>query len=586
MRGIGSSLNPGVMDNNADGALDRTLHAQLAELTRGISPAALLLAWSDWAIHLAAQPARSAQLLMVRPLMRAAEAALLALQPLPSHGPQTPDPHEDDPRLADPSWNAWPFSFYRQAFRAGGQWLRELTEGVPGVERHHEQVVSFSARQLHAMCSPANSPATHPLVVQRTLASGGMNLLQGACNWAEDLQRSLEHRPPEGAEAFVPGRDVALTPGKVVLRNRLMELIQYTPTTATVHPEPVLMVSAWIMKYYILDLSPRNSLIRYLVDQGHTVFAISWKNPDPEDRDLGMNDYLAQGLMAGLDAVSAIVGGQRVHALGYCLGGTLLAIGAAAMARDQDDRLATVTLLAAQTDFTEPGELGLFMDESQLSFMEDLMARQGCLKAEQMAGAFNLLRAVDRIWSPMVQNYLLGERAPFTDLMAWNADGTRMPYRMHADYLRSLFHDNLLARGRYCVDGQPVSLHDIEAPIFAVGTWTDNVAPWRSVYKLNLLCDTDIRFVLTEGGHNGGILSEPGHAHRRYRILQRDRNTAYMPTDSYVARAEQVEGSWWPALQGWLAAHSGPRRKPPRLGHAQRGYRPSCDAPGTYVLVR
>ncbi|NDZ18396.1 poly-beta-hydroxybutyrate polymerase [Variovorax sp. WS11] len=574
------------MDSNSDTTLDRMLHAQLAELTKGISPAALIQAWSDWALHLAAQPARSAQLLMVRPLMRAAEAALQAFQPLPSHGPRTPDPHEDDPRLADPSWDAWPFSVYRQAFRAGGQWLRELTEAVPGVERHHEQVVSISARQLHGMCSPANSPATHPLVLQRTLASGGMNLLQGAWNWMEDLQRSRDHLPPKGAEAFVPGREVALTPGKVVLRNRLMELIQYTPTTATVHPEPVLMVSAWIMKYYILDLSQRNSLIRYLVDQGHTVSVISWKNPDAEDRDLGMNDYLAQGLMASLDAVSAISGGQRVHALGYCLGGTLLAIGAAAMARDHDDRLATVTLLAAQTDFTEPGELGLFMDESQLSFIEDMMARQGFLKAEQMAGAFNLLRAVDRIWSPMVQNYLLGERGPFTDLMAWNADGTRMPYRMHADYLRSLFHDNELARGRYCVNGRSVSLRDIDVPIFAVGTWTDNVAPWRSVYKLNLLCDTEICFVLTDGGHNGGILSEPGHAHRHYRVLQRAGDAAYVPPDTYVARAERVEGSWWPALQRWLADRSGPRRKPPRKGHARQGYLPICDAPGTYVLVR
>ena len=586
MCGIGPDLNPGATDNHAEAALDRTLHAQLAELTKGISPAALMQAWSDWAIHLAAQPALGAQLLIARPLMRATKAALQALQPVPSHGPETSDPHEDDPRLADPLWDAWPFSVYRQAFRAGGQWLRELTEGVPGVERHHEQVVSFSARQLHAMCSPANSPATHPLVLQRTLVSGGANLLQGACNWIEDVQRSRDHLPPKGAEAFLPGREVALTPGKVVLRNHLMELIQYAPTTATVHPEPVLMVSAWIMKYYILDLSPRNSLIRYLVDQGHTVFTISWKNPDAEDRDLGMNDYLAQGLMASLDAVSAIAGGQRVHALGYCLGGTLLAIGAAAMARDHDDRLATVTLLAAQTDFTEPGELGLFMDESQLCFIEDMMARQGFLRADQMAGAFNILRAVDRIWSPMVQNYLLGERAPFTDLMAWNADGTRMPYRMHADYLRSLFHDNELARGRYCMNGQPVSLRDIEVPIFAVGTWTDNVAPWRSVYELNLLCDTEICFVLTDGGHNGGILSEPGHAHRHYRILRRAGDAAYVPPDAYVARAERVEGSWWPALQRWLADRSGPRRKPPRMGHGQRGYLPICDAPGTYVLVR
>jgi polyhydroxyalkanoate synthase len=308
-------------------------------------------------------------------------------------------------------------------------------------------VVSFAAQLIQGMFSPANSLVTNPVALQRTVDSAGLNLMQGAQNWMEDLHRSLHHLPPRGAEDFKPGQRVACTPGKVVLRNDLMELIQYTPTMASVHPEPVLVMSAWIMKYYILDLSPHNTLIRYLVDQGHTVFAISWKNPEAADRDLGIEDYLSQDLMASLEAIRVIVAGQRVHALGYCLGGTLLAIGAAAMARDHDERLASVTLLAAQTDFTEPGDLGLFIDESQLTFLEDVMARQGYLDSSQMAGAFALLRAVDLIWSPMVQTYLLGERAAMTDLMAWNADGTRMPYRMHADYLRSLFLENALAEG-------------------------------------------------------------------------------------------------------------------------------------------
>lgn len=573
------------MDEKAE-ALDRTLHASLAELTRGISPAALMLAWADWAIHLAAQPTRSAQVLGVRPWLRALEMSSPALQHLPGHKPPTPDPRERDRRLADPAWDAWPFSFYRDVFRAGEEWIADLTEGVPGVDRHHQQVVEFAARQLHAMCSPANFAATDPLVLQKAAATAGTNFLQGAQNWAQDLQRTLQHQPPEGVENFLPGRDVAITPGKVVLRTHLMELIQYTPTTATVHPEPVLIMSAWIMKYYILDLSPHNSLIRYLVDHGHTVFAISWRNPDAKDADFGINDYLAQGLMASLDAIQAIVPGQRVHALGYCLGGTLLAIGAAAMARDRDERLATVTLLAAQTDFTEPGELSLFIDESQLSFLDDVMARQGYLDSSQMAGAFNLMRATDLIWTPLVRNYLMGERMPMTDLMAWNADGTRMPYRMHAGYLRSLFLENALAEGRYLVDGRPVSLGDIGVPIFAVGTRTDHVAPWRSVYKINLLCDTEITFVLTDGGHNAGIVSEPGHPHRHYQILRRAANAAYVPPEAYLARAEPVQGSWWPALQQWLARHSGPRRKPPRARDASPARTPLCDAPGTYVMTR
>ena len=563
-------------------ALDRTLRAGLAQLTRGLSPASLMLAWSDWALHLAAQPTRSAQVFFIRPWIRAMEA-------LAGHGQAAPEgeaTHGPEHRLAESEWDRWPFNLYRQAFHASGLWLRDLTEGVPGVERHHEQIVSFAARQLHGMWSPANLPATNPVILQKLAASGGQNLLQGVRNWAEDLQRNLRHMPPPGAEAFVPGRDVAVTPGKVVLRNGLMELIQYAPRDGTVHPEPVLIMSAWIMRYYILDLSPDNSLIRYLVDKGHTVFAISWKNPESRDRDIGIEDYLTQGLMASLDAIRMIVPGHRIHALGYCLGGTLLAIGAAAMARDHDDRLATVTLLAAQTDFTEPGELGLFIDESQLNFLEDLMARQGYLDAKQMAGAFALLRSDDLIWAPMVRHYLLGLRAAMTDLMAWNADGTRMPYRMHADYLRHLFLENALARGRFRVDGKPVSLRDIKVPVFAVGTVADHVAPWHSVYKLNFLFHTEICFVLTNGGHNAGIVSEPGHPRRHYQMLRRTARSPYVPPDDFAAEAERVEGSWWPALQGWLAEHSGRRQKPPPMGNARHGLAPVCDAPGSYVMSR
>ncbi len=572
------------MDAKAD-ELDRTLHAGIARATGGLSPASLALAWTDWAIHFLAQPAGGAQRWLVEPALHAIEDAARAEAP-PGHVPVTPDPHEEDRRLAAPAWDAWPFSMYREAFRQGGRWLRGITDGIPGVEKHHAEMVAFMARQLHAIASPANYLATNPEVLRAVAETGGRNLLEGAGNWLEDLRRERAHQPPVGAEDFTPGRQVAITPGKVVLRNHLMELIQYAPATATVHAEPVLVMSAWIMKYYILDLSPHNSLIRYLVDQGHTVFAISWRNPGPEDADLGIGDYLEHGLMASIAAIQAIVPGPRVHALGYCLGGTLLAIGAAAMARNDDDRLATVTLLAAQTDFTEPGELSLFIDASQLSFMEDFMASQGGLEAAQMAGAFNLLRAIDLIWTPMVRNYLLGERAPMTDLMAWNADGTRMPYRMHADYLRSLFLDNALARGRFMVDGEPVSLGDIDVPVFAVATRTDHVAPWRSAYKLNLLLDTDISFVLTDGGHNAGIVSEPGHPHRHHLLLHRRKNAPYVPPDTYLARATHADGSWWPTLQSWLAAHSGPRRKPPRMGNARAGHPPLCDAPGTYVMVR
>jgi polyhydroxyalkanoate synthase len=547
--------------------LDRSLHAAWGRLGGGMSPAALMLAWSDWAIHFATQPGRDAQ---------------IALHQAPP--PTQPQAH--DSRLGADEWTSWPFSMYREAFETNGRQLLKMVRGVPGVDRHHEQLVAFMVRQWLEMASPANLFATNPQVLQRTAATGGANLLIGAAYGMEDLGRKAIGLPPVGAEAFRPGREVAVTPGKVILRNELVELIQYAPTTPTVHAEPVLIVSAWIMKYYVLDLSPHNSLIRYLVDQGHTVFAVSWKNPGAADAQLGMDDYLRLGIRACLDAIEAVLLGRRVHAVGYCLGGTLMAIAAAAMARDHDDRLASLTLLAAQTDFTEPGEIGLFIDESQLAFLEDLMAHEGFLGAQQMAAAFQALRPGDLIWGPMVRTWLLGERAPMTDLIAWNADGTRMPYRMHADYLRSLFLDNALAEGHYLVGGRPVSLNDIDVPVFLLGTSTDHVAPWRSVYKFNLLCDTDITFVLAKGGHNAGIVSELGHPHRSYRVLRRARKGAYVAPDNFLGISRDIEGSWWPCFQQWLAARSGPRRRPPAIGAPHRGLPLLCDAPGTYVLAR
>lgn len=547
--------------------LDRALHAAWGRVGGGMSPAALMLAWSDWAVHFATQPGH------------AAEVALRGAAP-------RAEPLAHDPRLSAPDWAAWPFSLYRDAFEAVGRGLLDLVHGVRGVDRHHEQLVAFTVRQWLDMASPANALATHPQVLQRTAATGGANLLAGAAHWVEDFGRQAAGLPPAGAEAFRPGHEVAVTPGKVILRNELIELIQYAPATPTVHAEPVLVVSAWIMKYYVLDLSPHNSLVRYLVERGHTVFAISWKNPGAADAQLGMADYLRLGIRASLDAIDAVLPRRRVHAVGYCLGGTLMAIAAAAMARDRDDRLASLTLLAAQTDFTEPGEIGLFIDESQLAFLEDIMSRQGYLDSAQMAGAFQALRAGDLVWGPMVQNYLMGERIPMTDLMAWNADGTRMPCRMHADYLRKLFLDNALAEGRYLVDGRPVSLNDIDVPVFLLGTRTDHVAPWRSVYKFSLLCDADLTFVLTEGGHNAGILSEPGHAHRSHRVLRRPANGSYIAPDDFLRRSREVDGSWWPGFAQWLAVRSGPRRRPPAMGAPRRGLPPLCDAPGTYVLGR
>jgi polyhydroxyalkanoate synthase subunit PhaC len=415
------------------------------------------------------------------------------------------------------------------------------------------------------------------------LHQGGANLASGLRNFLEDWERAISGKKPVGAEKFEVGRDVAVTPGKVVYRNRLIELIQYLPTSDKVRPEPILIIPAWIMKYYILDLSPQNSLVKYLTEQGFRVFMISWKNPEAEDRDLRLDDYRTLGVMAALDAVRAIVPDQKVHAVGYCLGGTLLSIAAATMARDSDDRFKSMTLLAAQTDFTEAGELMLFINESQLAFLEDMMWEQGFLDARQMAGAFQMLRSNDLIWSRVVREYLMGERAPMIDLMAWNADSTRMPYRMHSEYLRHLCLNNDLAEGRLIVADRPIALTDIRVPIFAVGTERDHVAPWRSTYKINLLTGTDVTYLLTNGGHNAGIISEPGHPHRSFRVMTKRSNEQYIDPDTFLTEAARKGGSWWPDWVTWLGEKSGALVKPSSIGAVAAGYKSLCDAPGTYV---
>jgi len=381
---------------------------------------------------------------------------------------------------------------------------------------------------------------------------------------------------------------VAVTPGQVVFRNSLIELIQYQSINQKVYAEPILIVPAWIMKYYILDLSPQNSMVRYLVEKGHTVFMISWINPTAADRDIGMDDYREDGVMAALDAISTILPGRKVHSVGYCLGGTLLTLTAAAMARDGDHRLKTVTLFAAQTDFSEAGELLLFINESQVAFLEDMMWDQGYLDAGQMVGAFQLLRSNDLIWSRMVHDYLLGQRQSLNDLMAWNADQTRMPFRMHSEYLRHIFLGNELATGHYKVKGRSVAITDIRAPIFTVATEQDHVAPWRSVYKINLLADADqVTFLLTSGGHNAGIVSEPGHGRRSYQVAYRTDQDRYIDPDTWQATIPRQQGSWWPAWQTWLVKHSAEHQvSPPSMGAPEKGLYPICQAPGTYVLQK
>jgi polyhydroxyalkanoate synthase len=555
--------------------IDLALNAWLGRMTGYVSPAALAAAWQDWAMHLLLSPAKQMELGMqavtsYQEWLRYCGSAMLG------NGDEPVRPLAQDKRFGDPSWHRWPYNEISQGFLLTQKWWHRATSGVRGVSPHHRDVVTFIARQMLDGLAPSNFIATNPVAQQATLASQGQNLLHGALRAGGDLRRAITGGP--GPVSYRPGREVAVTPGKVVMQNHLIELIRYDAHTPQVHAVPLLIVPAWIMKYYILDLSPENSLVRYLVEHGHTVYMISWRNPDADDRELSLEDYRRLGIMAALDTISAQTGAQHINACGYCLGGTLLAIAAAAMAREHDRRLASMTLLAAQVDFTEPGELSLFIDDSQVAFLEAVMWQQGYLDTRQMAGAFQLLRSHDLIWSRRLRHYLLDIPDKDNDLASWNADATRMPYRMHSEYLHKLFLKNSLASARYIVDGHPVALTDIHVPVFAVGTMTDHVAPWHSVYKIIPLSDTEVTFLLTSGGHNAGVVSPPGTARRSYQIATHAPDAPYIAPDRWQASTEHQEGSWWPAWENWLAARAGDLSPPPVLVDSLG------DAPGGYVL--
>jgi len=552
--------------------MDKYFQANLAKVTGGLSPAAIKTSYFSWFAQLAQSPGTLARLSSY-PMRHMDELVdNLSTQKKPRDG--------KDVRFNSDNWSDYPWRLWAEQFLQFEDWCLQATK-VPGLPVQVKRSVAFGLKQMVDALSPSNFVLTNPDLFQETIHSKGENLVRGSELAMQDFIEKISGAAPQGVENFIPGKHVAITKGRVVFKNHLIELIQYEAQTKKVYKEPVLMLPAWIMKYYILDLLPENSLINWLTQQGHTVFIVSWLNPDSEDRNLSLDDYFRLGAMAAIDTVSNLCPKAKIHLLGYCLGGTLAMIAAAFMAQNNDNRLKSLTLLAAQGDFTEAGELLLFITKSEISFLKNMMWEQGYLDTKQMAGSFQMLRSYDLIWSKMVQDYMHGKQRGMIALLAWNADATRMPYKMHSQYLEQLFLNNDFSQGRYAVEGQYIVPKNIQVPAFVVSTEKDHVAPWKSVYKTHLLLNSDITFVLTSGGHNAGIVSEPGRENRSYRISERSKNEAYVDPKTWLETTPQSQGSWWVAWQEWLVSQStAVKINPPKLDAEL------APAPGRYVLKK
>jgi polyhydroxyalkanoate synthase len=487
-----------------------------------------------------------------------------------------------DKRFKHPEWseNAV-FNFVKDSYLVAAESILSAIRDVKGMDEASTRKVDFYTRQFVDALSPSNFVATNPEVLTATLASGGQNLLRGLENLLADLERGNGRLAitMTDMKAFRLGENIATTPGKIVYQNELMQLIQYTPSTREVRRRPLLIVPPWINKFYVLDLQPKNSFIKWAVDQGHTVFAISWVNPDEKLAAKGLENYMLEGPLAALDAIESATGERSVNAIGYCLGGTLLASTAAYSAAKGDDRITSATYFATLVDFTEVGDMAVFIDEEQLASLERRMRERGYLEAQDMATAFNMLRANDLIWSFVVSNYLLGKEHIPVDLLFWNSDSTRMPAAMHSFYLRKMYQQNLLAKpGGITLADTPIDLSKVRTPTFILATREDHIAPWKSTYAATRLYSGPIKFVLSDAGHMAGVISPPG---TKYGHWANDE----LPSspDEWFGGATPNQGSWWPVWDEWITQlDSGrvPAREPGggKLTIIE-------DAPGSYVRV-
>jgi polyhydroxyalkanoate synthase len=492
-------------------------------------------------------------------------------------------PERQDRRFQHPAWTEhFAFDYIKQSYEIVAGAILSAAHDAKGLDPKTQHKVQFYTRQFVDAMAPSNFIATNPEVLQETIRTGGQNLLNGLTNLLNDLERGRGKLAITMADpnAFQVGGNVATTPGKVIFQNELMQLIQYSPSTGEVKRRPLLIIPPWINKFYILDLQPKNSFVKWAVDQGHTVFLISWVNPDERLAHKGFQDYLLEGPLAALDAVEAAVGEREVNAIGYCLGGTLLATTLSYLVAKSDDRIRSATYFATLVDFADAGDLAVFIDEQQLAVVEKRMRERGYFEGKDMAMAFNMLRANDLIWSFVVDNYLLGKEPLRFDLLYWNSDATRMPVEMHRFYLRTMYHENRLAKpGGISLAGVPIDLTRIATPTFVLGTREDHIAPWRSTYAATRLYRGPIKFVLAESGHIAGVISPPGNRYGHWQNPQLPERP-----EEWFEGADLVAGSWWPVWEEWVSDHSGGlvAAREPGAG----GLRSIEDAPGSYVRVK
>jgi polyhydroxyalkanoate synthase len=563
------------------GLLERA-NGKLSPMSAASDLAEATKLFSEIAQHWIADPGKlvEAQSELVRDFLQLGQASVQRLM----GGEALPvvEPEPGDNRFKDPDWSANPyFDFWKQSYLITTRWFEDLLQRTEGLDERTRQRAEFYLKQVASALSPSNFPLTNPEVLRETFASSGTNLVQGMTNLVHDMEKSgdILSISQTDTEAFEVGRNIATSPGKVIFQNDILQLIQYAPSTDSVYQRPLLIIPPWINKFYILDLGPQKSFIRFAVSKGFTVFVVSWVNPDGRLAHKTFEDYMTEGILSATDAVKREAGCDKINVIGYCVGGTLLGTTLAYLAARGEEPFASATFFAAQVDFTKAGDLMLFIDDAQLKALEEMMAERGYLDGSRMATVFNMLRPKDLIWPYIINNYMLGKKPFPFDLLFWNQDSTRMPAANHSFYLREFYHANKLARGQMSIGGVKLDLGKVKLPIYELCAKEDHIAPAKSVFIGSKLFGGPVTYVLAGSGHIAGVINPPDRP--KYQYWTNDKKAATL--EAWLEGAREHPGSWWPHYADWLAKHSGgqvtARTPGQNLGVIE-------DAPGRYVKVK